>query len=712
MTPSVHHLTSGGTSVVVEFSDHRLPSILHWGAQLDLSTTADLDAFLATASPAVNRSAFDAPRRVSVTPLAEEGWAGTPGLSAAADDNWLTGFRTTTAELDEQSATFTIVDDAGVMSLSVGLHLSPDGMLRLTSSVANLSDRRLVISDLRGMLPLPRRASEVLSLTGRWSLERQPQRQPLAFGTLLRATRRGRPGHDSPLVLVAGTAGFGWRSGEVWATHIAWSGDAEYLAERLPEGAGVHDSLLGGGMSLSGEPLSLAPGASQTAPDAYFAYSANGLDGLATAFHGTARALQPASRRPRPVLLNTWEATYFDLNAATLRDLADRAASLGVERLVVDDGWFRHRRDDTAGLGDWYVDDTVWHGELVSVSEYIRAHGMEFGLWFEPEMVTPDSDLARTHSDWVLGNTGTWRHQQALDLSLPEVRDYLVERLRALVDELGIAYIKWDHNREVAHPRSSQGHRVGREQTWGLYDVLERVRGHHPDLEIESCASGGARVDFGMVPHVQRFWASDTNDPVERQTIQRWTQLLVPPEMLGSHLGPTTAHTSERTTSLSFRLVTAFFGHMGIEWDIREFDDATHHRVKNWISEHRRLRPLLHNGTVVNADLVDGQMLHGVVADDSTHAVFAWVRLTSAVGSATERIRFPGLDRHRRYRVRRLLADDEVTGPVVSQPPWFVQAEADGFVEVSGEILTVSGIPLPMLHPAAGILLELTATEN
>ncbi|MGB4136894.1 MAG: alpha-galactosidase [Microbacterium sp.] len=697
---------------MLDVSEHSLPAVLHWGAPLTLEHPSDEDILLSTARPAVNRSSYDEPRRVSLLPLAEEGWAGTSGLSVTSAGRWLSGFRTVSTELGPRSARFVVHDEDDEVELVIECHLSPRGLLTVSTTTANLSDQEILISDLRALLPIPDRAAEVLSLTGRWSLERQPQRQPLAFGTLLRGAHRGRPGHDSPLVLAAGTAGFGWRGGEVWGVHVAWSGDTDYLAERLPEGAGAHSALIGGGRTLGSEPLTLPPGGRAVAPDIHFAYSSAGLDGISASFHEAARIARPTTLRPRPVILNTWEATYFDLDAVSLRALADEAAGLGVERFVVDDGWFRHRRNSDAGLGDWYVDESVWHGAFAALADHIRSTGMEFGLWFEPEMVNPDSDLARAHPEWILGGNRTWRNQQALDLSSPLVRDHLVERVCSVVEELGIAYIKWDHNRDVSHPRDAEGRRKGGTQTEGLYEVLSRIRTRHPSLEIESCASGGGRVDFGMLPFVERFWPSDTNDPVERQTIQQWTQLLMPPEMLGTHLGPATAHTTDRATSLDFRLITAFFGHAGIEWDVRGLDEDSRRRISDWITEHKRLRPLLHGGTVVNADVADGQILHGVVADDASAAVFAWIRQTSAVGSATERVRFPGLDRRRRYRLRRLLRTGPIAGPVITQPPWSAPLEAGSTVDVSGEILSSAGVPLPMLHPASGILLELNALPD
>lgn len=269
------------------------------------------------------------------------------------------------------------------------------------------------------VLPVSPVATELFDLAGRWGRERAPQRAPLVVGTHARENRRGRTGPDAPLVLAAGTAGFGTRGGEVWAVHVAWSGNHVSYAERLSTGAAV---LGGGELLLPGE-IVLAAGESYTGPWVYAAHSADGLDGIAARCHTHLRARRHHPRRPRPVVLNTWEAVYFDHDLARLTELARLAAEVGVERYVLDDGWFRHRRDDTAGLGDWYVDEAVWPDGLHPLVDAVRGLGMEFGLWVEPEMVNPDSDLARAHPEWLLATGGRRplpsRNQQVLDSGRP-----------------------------------------------------------------------------------------------------------------------------------------------------------------------------------------------------------------------------------------------------------------------------------------------------
>jgi alpha-galactosidase len=407
--------------------------------------------------------------------------------------------------------------------------------------------------------------------------------------------------------------------------------------------------------------------------------------------------------------LNTWEAVYFDHRLDRLAELADTAARLGVERFVLDDGWFGARRDDTAGLGDWHVSPEVWPEGLGPLVEHVRGLGMEFGLWVEPEMVNPDSDLFRSHPDWVMHAGGRlpppWRNEQVLDLANPEAYEHIRDRLDALISEYGIDYLKWDHNRDLV----DAGHdgRPGiHEQTLATYRLLDELRARHPGLEIESCSSGGARVDLGILARTDRVWASDTNDALERQAIQRWTQLLLPPELVGTHVGPPRAHTTERTHDLSFRVATALFGHFGIEWDFTTASPEEQAALGEAITFYKRMRGLLHTGEVVRADHHDpAALLHGVVAPDRGEALFAYVQLTTSIAEVPGSARLPGLDADRVYRVSPVpLAG----GPALQQaapPAWY---EAGG-VALGGRVLAVAGLEMPVLQPEHALLLHLTA---
>lgn len=705
-------LVGGGVRLVL-LADDRAVRVLHWGSAADVD---DLDALAATSTGSVTFSSFDAPRILSVLPVSAEGWSGIPALA------WHRGGRSNapaphlTAVLLRDvpgggGVDLRFRDDASQVEVVLRLDLDRHGVLAASIGVVSTASADAAPLDLvaaRVVLPLPERAAEILDQTGRWTGERIPQRLRVVDGAHARVVRRGRPGHDAPTLTLAGTPGFGFRDGELWGAHVAWSGDHEVHVERLPEGAGVHAAVLVAGELLAPGEVRLAAGESYRSPEVLAAWSADGIDGLSARFHGYARDLPAHPGSPRPLVLNTWEAVYFDHEPGRLLALAEAAAEVGVERFVLDDGWFRGRDHDGRALGDWQVDPRTWPDGLTPLADRVRALGMQFGLWVEPEMVSRDSDLARAHPEWILGGAGAaeWRRQLVLDVAHPEVSAYLLDTLSALVAENGVVFLKWDHNRELHAPVSAAtGATRVRAQTLAVYALMDALRERHPGLEIEACASGGARVDLGMLAHAQRVWASDSNDPLERQRIQRWTGVLVPPELVGSHVGPARAETTHRVSSASFRLLTALFGHAGVEWDLTQASPEELEALRRWAGLYRELRPLLHGGITVRADSEDaGELLHGVVAPDGAHAVYAWVRTATSARGSTPRTRLPGLDPARRYRVR---VRDEIGEPTtheVAPPAWLADPPI-----FSGALLGRVGIPLPFLDPGSGMLVELVA---
>jgi alpha-galactosidase len=338
-----------------------------------------------------------------------------------------------------------------------------------------------------------------------------------------------------------------------------------------------------------------------------------------------------------------------------------------VELFVLDDGWFRHRRDDTAGLGDWWVDETVWPDGLGPLADQVRARGMRFGLWFEPEMVNPDSDLYRAHPDWIL-STGDRtplpeRHQLVLDLTRPEVWQHLFERIDAVLTDHPIDYVKWDHNRDLLEAGSGLigGAPAVHAQTEAFYALLDALRAAHPEVAWESCASGGGRVDLGVVERVQRFWTSDMTDALARQQIQRWSTQLVAPEYLGAHVSSPTSHTTGRTLTLDFRAATALFGSFGIEWDLTQASEEDLDRLADWVARYQRFRDLLQSGRVVRPESADpAVLLHGVVGADRAEALLAHVQVDESTHNRGVTVRVPGLDADASY-------DLHWEGPVTHQ---------------------------------------------
>lgn len=697
------HLQAAGTSLVLDARGPRPPVVVHWGRGLGDLGDDDLAALSAAAVPAVPPSSIDEPLRLGLPPGEEQGWSGRPAISGwwPDDGGQVGGFHLVGVERPGPLAVRILLAEAGGrLRLTTELELTEQGVLRARGHLRHTGTGAFHLDSLSVVLPVPDRAREVLDFSGLWAYERRPQRAPLRHGAWSRETRHGRPGHDDPYLMMVGTPGFGFRAGEVWAMHLAWSGDKRIWAERLPLGY----ASIGCGELLAPGEVTLRPGETYRTPWVVAAWSDAGMDGLSARLHPWIRSRRPP-RSPRPVVLNTWEAVYFDHDPGTLGRLVDAAAEAGVERFVLDDGWFSGRTDDRRALGDWYVDPERRPDGLHPLIAQVHERGMDFGLWVEPEMVSPDSELARVHPEWVLGgDTGpTWRHQRVLDLGDPGAYGYVLERLGALLTAYPIAFLKWDHNRDLL--RHGAAHR----QTTAVYRLLAELREAFPALEIESCASGGARIDLGILDLVDRVWTSDTNDPLERQQIQRWTGVLLPPEFLGGHLGAATAHITGRTSSLGLRFATALFGSAGIEWDLTAATAREREDVAAWVAVYKRLRPLLHGGVVVRSGADDAaQFVHGVVAGDAGSAIYALVSLRAAESALAEPIRFAGLDPDRRYTVRPLAIGPAPRVVQDAAPAWL----RSGGVTLPGRVLAEVGLPAPLLTPEQAALFTVEDDER
>ncbi|MBW9111679.1 alpha-galactosidase [Microbacterium ureisolvens] len=723
----VVHLSSADVSLVVTQQGDELPAIVHWGARLDVSDD-DLRT-LATMDHRPGLSAdSDVPYRPSVLPEHSRGWFGRPGLSVHRGGRaWSPRFRAEpllvagkpapagATSLGAGSIVVEASDDWAGIGVVLEIDLTVAGLLRTRFGVRNLGTAGDDVDVVEALpsLPVPVRASEILDFSGRWAHERIPQRHPVVRGTHARVSRRGRTGLDATTVLALGVPGFAADAGETWLCHVGFSGDHEHTVERT-------DGFLafrGGELLLPGE-VRLKAGDEYVTPWIFGAYG-EGWDAASARFHAYLRDRNRAGMRPRPVTLNVWEAVYFDQDAATLTELAEQGAALGVERFVLDDGWFRGRRDDRAGLGDWEPDPRAWPDGLRPLADRVRSLGMEFGLWVEPEMINEDSDLARAHPDWILrardALPARYRFQQVLDLTNPDAYAHIRDRLDALVSEIGVSYLKWDHNRDLVdagHPAT--GSPAVHDQTMAVYRLLDDLRRRHPDLEIESCASGGGRVDLGILERTDRIHPSDSHDPVDRFHNLRWTGLLVPPEMMGSHVASAVSSTTGRTSTLAYRCAVAFLGHFGIEWDIRGLSGDEREVLSTWIARWRRQRGLISTGRAVSgsSDPADPS-LRGVVSPTRDEAIYVVVTPATSA-DAMAHIRLPGLDPRRRYRLT--ASAPESLGPPWQVPGWLNAATLPGEDEggapvLSGAALGILGLDFPVFHPERAAVLHAEAVS-
>ncbi|WP_230006295.1 alpha-galactosidase [Microbacterium sp. Bi128] len=719
-TPDVFvHLSSAGVSLVLDATEQRLPSIVHWGTALGSQTLDDVTSLALAALEPQSGNVVDAAVRVAVLPEHHAGWEGKPGLVGHRDGrSWSPRFVLEGVEIDGSAVSDAGLVETGAASLVFRAHdaeaglglileieLLASGLLRTRAEVRNAAEGIYTVDDVNLALPVPIRAREILDFAGRWSRERVPQRRDLVVGIHEREGRKGRTGPEAATVLSVGTPGFGFSSGEVWGIHVGFSGNHRHYAEQLSAGAQV---VGGGELLLPGE-VRLAEGATYRTPWLYGAYG-DGLDEQAHRFHRFLRARRSHPTRPRPVTLNVWEAVYFDHDVPRLLDLADRAAALGVERFVLDDGWFSGRRDDTSGLGDWTVDQEIWPDGLTPLLERVTALGMEFGLWFEPEMVNENSELARAHPEWIMQTGGRLpirgRNQQVLNLGIPEAFDHVLTHMTDILAAHDIAYIKWDHNRDLIDAGTFPTGVAGvHEQTLATYRLMDELKRRFPALEIESCSSGGARVDLGVIERTDRVWVSDCIDPLERQQMMRWTMQLMPAELLGSHVGSTVNHTTGRFHELSFRAATALFGHFGIEWDLAKATDRENADLAEWIAFYKTHRALLHSGDMMRADTVDPAFqVYGSIARDRSEALVFLAFLSRSTISPRGRFTVPGLDPDTRYRVTPVVVGAPDHGR--ADPLWY--GDGSGVV-LSGRALASAGLHIPGSFPERVVIYRITA---
>lgn len=643
---------------------------------------------------------------VSLNPQLARGQFGSPGLEGHRNgQQWAPEFIITAVHHTERELVIESQDQRAQLQLSVSVTLDQHDVLQMQQTLTNIGEKGYSVTRLANTIPLPERASEVLSYYGRWVKEFQQTRTALTAGGFIQENRRGRTSHEHYPAFMVGPSGFNDEQGEVWGAHLAWSGNHRMKVDVKADGRRVVQAEA---LYLPGE-IYLESDASITTPRLYMSYSDAGLNGMSQQFHNHVRQeiLQSRVSKPRPVHLNTWEGIYFDHDPDYIMQMATQSKEIGVERFIIDDGWFAGRNDDTSSLGDWFIDEGKYPHGLLPLIEHVHDLGMEFGLWFEPEMVNPLSELYRRHPEWVLGVDGyqppTGRHQYVLDLQNPAVFDYLYERLDHFLSTYPIDYIKWDMNREIVQPGHG-GVASGVGQVNAYYALLDKLNAAHPHVEIESCAAGGGRIDYEVLTRTHRFWTSDNNDALERQQIQKGFSYFFPPEVMGSHIGATHSHSTRRTHAMSLRGISAIFGHMGLELDpvkaSREEKAAFHY----YVELHKKWRDMLHHGVTYRLNLDDAEQQQGVVvvAKDKSQALMAITQLGMGTYSLSGRLRIPGLEPEKHYQITLIDAPQGVNDIVNRQPQWMQET-----VTLSGEWLSHVGIAMPLLDPETAVLIGL-----
>ena len=681
-----------------------VPRLAYFGPAL--GAVDDVEALLCLQDTALAFGGQDAPEPLTLCPEASHGYTGSPGLAGHRDGRrfahrWtLAGARDEGAEL-----VFALVAERSGLALELRLGLDPDtGVLSMRSALTNTGDDDYTVDWLAsGTLPVPALHAELLLQHGRWGREFQEAREPIGVGRRDVVNLHGRTSHEHVPLAMTGTRGFGNAAGEVLAAHLAWSGNFSIRVERLSDGT---TTLQAGLLPLPGE-VRLAPGEVHETPVLHVAHGTAGINACTHRFHAHARlrVLPGFTRTARPIHANSWEALYFDHDLEALLDLVDAAAALGAERFVLDDGWFGRRRADHQGLGDWTVSAEVYPDGLHPVVERVSRHGMRFGLWFEPEMVNPDSALYEAHPEWVLRLDGVEtplaRHQLALDIAREDVQDHLVERVVALVREYDIDYVKWDMNRDLVLPGDGERARAAA-QPAALYRMLGRIREACPGLEIESCSSGGARADFGVLAHTGRVWTSDNIDPLSRVHIQAGFLRFLPPEIMGAHVGHEHAHLTGRSTGLHTRAVIALQGQFGFELDARRLDAHDTLVLRHYTELYRTHREWLGRATYHRLDTSsDAIVASALVAEDGEIAFVTAIAVRSHPRTRPGHLRLPPLDGERTWRVSLESANADELRRFDRRPPGWL----DEPIVTSGELLARVGLPLPVMAPHAALLI-------
>ncbi|MCL9999568.1 MAG: alpha-galactosidase [Erythrobacter sp.] len=661
----------------------------------------DLAMIAAAAARGRHENQPDVPPVPGLLPEGKAGWSGTPAVRLRQYGDHTckecaTDFRLAAWEEYPSEVILHFRDTQLDLDIEQAWRIERAEIVTTQASIWNPGNRKLALDRLSALvLPIPRRFTHFTSFAGRWAGEMREASCSIAPEGFARTSTGGKPGFGGGnwLILEDPT------SGEVLGAHLSWSGDHDTRIDVDLVGSADGRAVFQMGAGWDSGAIDLAHDGSHHTPVAMIGLASD-RSALAQRFHAHARTTVLPARKdwgPRKVHLNSWEALGFNLSEAGLIALAEDAAALGIERFVLDDGWFGGRRNDQTSLGDWFVSPDVFPKGLAPLIARVHDLGMDFGLWVEPEMVSPDSDLYRAHPDWCLHTQGrdrpTMRGQLALDLGRAEVRDYLFECLDALLREHAIAYFKWDHNRDLfpSAPR----------QTEGFYALLDHLRATHPHIEIESCSSGGGRIDYGVLQRVHRVWPSDNNDAIERlRIIPAWSQFL-PLEVLGSHVGPSPNPITGRRLAMDFRAKVAVFGHMGVEADPARMTDKERKCLAAHIALYKAWRGVLHEGALHRLTHPDANITGMMVTHaDKALALVAQTAFSPVFDAAP--VRLAGLEPEARYRV---------TLP----EPWPPRAKhylanpdvwREGLV-LSGTALMTQGLALPLTHPETAWLVAL-----
>ena len=577
----------------------------------------------------------------------------------------LEGLPATYVESDDEAQTLELVlEDTSINTRIVLLYTIYEAFPVIARSVrfeCDSDEKITLLSAMSACVDLPDKDYEMIDLAGVWARERHVRRHKLDYGIQSIYSMRGCSSYQFNPFLALARENADEFQGQVYGFSLVYSGN--FLAQTEVDNYDTARVLMG--IHPNGFKWTLGKGESFQTPEMVMVYSEAGLNGMSQTFHKLYRTRLARGTwrdKVRPILINSWEAFYFDFDAPKLLGLADAAADLGMELFVLDDGWFGKRDDSTSSLGDWYPNEEKLKGTLKELAEKINAKGLKFGLWIEPEMTNKDSDLYRAHPDWLLAEQGKRichsRTQYVLDFSKKEVREYIGDMLENFLAEVPVSYIKWDMNRTFSevfsngNDREYQG-KVCHKYILGVYELYERLTSRFPHVLFESCASGGARFDPGMLYYAPQGWTSDDTDAIERLKIQYGTSMVYPVSCMGSHVSASPNHQTNRVTPIETRADVAYFGTFGYELDLLKLGEEDKAEIRRQIAFMKEKRDLIQKGTFyrLKSPFEGNETAWMIVSEDQKKALVGYYRVMQPVNVGFKRLKLKGLKEVICYKV-------------------------------------------------------------
>lgn len=529
--------------------------------------------------------------------------------------------------------------------------------------ITNEGSKSLYLSKIySACLDIEEKDLEAISLHGSWARERIPERNPVGHQKICVESVRGESSHQDHPFMALVTPNTTDETGEVYAMSFVYSGNFKISAQKNQ----FDVTRFCMGINPENFKWKLNPGESFTAPEAVITYSEEGTGKMTRTFHDFFRShliRSPYLHEKRPILINNWEATYFDFDTEKLISIAKDASKLGIEMLVMDDGWFGNRFDDNRSLGDWVVNENKIKGGLKYLVDEVNKLGMKFGIWFEPEMISPDSDLYRQHPDWAIAVPGRiptrMRNQYVLDLSRKDVRDYTYEQVAKVLRSANIEYVKWDMNRQLSDLGSAflDKDRMGElshRYVLGVYELQERLLEEFPKLLLENCSGGGARFDPGMLYFSPQIWCSDDTDAIMRLKIQEGTAFVYPLSTMGAHVSDCPNHTVGRSTPFETRGHVALAGTFGYELDVTKIPEEDKKMIPEQVKMYHKYNDLVREGDyyrIASYSENGGYDCYGVVSKDKSEALYTYVQVLGRANAHNRIIKLKGLDADKEYRI-------------------------------------------------------------